>query len=287
MTLRTMLGIYDNDGQHWVGDGFPVTSVFSYRNRELLAALSPFLLLDHAGPAEFAPTTARRGVGQHPHQGFETVTVVFEGELEHRDSAGHGGTIAAGDVQWMTAASGVLHEEYHSAAFARSGGRLHMAQLWVNLPARDKKAPPGYQTLLRDTIPQVALDGGELRVIAGEYQGRRGPARTFTPIDLWQIRLRAGATLRLTPPARHNAALVALQGSVRLNASALLASNRFALFARADGEIALTAESDALLLFLGGAPIEEPIAAYGPFVMNTQEEIRAAVDDWRTRIAAG
>src|SRR5690606_10181755 len=169
---RAIQSIHDNAGRHWVGDGFPVTSIFSYRDEALLKALSPFLLLDHAGPADFAPTQQRRGVGQHPHRGFETVTVVYEGELEHRDSAGNGGKIGPGDVQWMTAASGILHEEYHSEDFGRNGGRLHMAQLWVNLPARDKKAPPAYQTLLNEAIPEVVLPGGsgKLRVIAGDYQ---------------------------------------------------------------------------------------------------------------------
>ena len=187
--MRKVLGVYASPNPHWVGDGFPVRSMFSHASHG--QHVSPFILLDYAGPAEFLPTQKPRGVGEHPHRGFETVTIVYQGEVEHRDSTGKGGVIGPGDVQWMTAASGILHEEFHSQAFTRKGGTLEMVQLWVNLPAKDKDAEPGYQSLFKQGIPTLALpnNAGRLRVIAGEYQGSRGPARTFTPINVWDFRL--------------------------------------------------------------------------------------------------
>ncbi len=198
--MKKILGIYSSPKQHWVGDGFPVRTLFSYDS--LGKHTSPFLMLDYAGPADFTPTQRPRGVGQHPHRGFETVTIVYQGELEHRDSTGSGGRIGPGDVQWMTAASGILHEEFHSDEFTRSGGTLEMVQLWVNLPAKDKLAEPGYQTLLDRDIPLVRLPdaAGSLRLIAGEYAGHKGPARTFTPMDVWDIRLNAGKSVALNLP---------------------------------------------------------------------------------------
>src|SRR5208282_5316705 len=180
--MKRILGVYSAPKPHWVGDGFPVRSMYSYNGQT--QALSPFLLLDYAGPTRFAPAARRRGVGEHPHRGFETVTIVYQGEVEHRDSSGGGGKIGPGDVQWMTAASGILHDEFHSRDFTRTGGMLEMVQLWVNLPAKDKMAAPRYQTLLNAQIPSIALagDGGRVRVIAGAYQGRQGPAQTFTPM---------------------------------------------------------------------------------------------------------
>nr|BFE95531.1 hypothetical protein GCM10020185_60670 [Pseudomonas brassicacearum subsp. brassicacearum] len=204
---KNIIGLYTSPRPHWVGDGFQVRTLFSYDN--LGKHVSPFLLLDHAAPTEFTPTTERRGVGQHPHRGFETVTIVYQGELEHRDSTGSGGKIGPGDVQWMTAASGIIHEEFHSEAFARQGGFMEMVQLWVNLPAKDKMAPAGYQTILKGDIPNIALkdNAGSLRLIAGRFEGHQGPARTFTPIDVWDIRLNAGkktsfstCTKATTPP---------------------------------------------------------------------------------------
>jgi hypothetical protein len=265
---------------HWVGDGFPVRSVFSYDG--LGEALSPFLLLDHAGPARFSPTDQRRGVGEHPHRGFETVTIVYEGEVEHHDSAGHGGRIGPGDVQWMTAASGILHEEYHSGDFARAGGTFEVAQLWVNLPARSKMAPPGYQTLLNQDIPAVTLpgDAGVLRVIAGEFQEHKGPARTFTPINVWDLRLSAGGRVELSAPEGHGLALVVLQGKVRVNDSETAGVDEVVVFDRGQGGVAVEADSAAKILLLSGEPLNEPIAGYGPFVMNTYEEIQQAFADY-------
>ncbi|MBK0057080.1 pirin family protein [Pseudomonas sp. S44] len=278
--MKKILGIHRSPHAHWVGDGFPVRSLFTYD--QLARHISPFLMLDYAGPHTFPPTNARRGVGQHPHRGFETVTIVYQGELQHRDSTGAGGLIGPGDVQWMTAANGIIHEEFHSPAFARSGGVLEMVQLWVNLPARDKLTPAGYQTLLDAEIPRVALGEGigSLRVIAGDYRGHRGPARTFTSMDVWDVRLQAGATLHLPIALGRNAALVALRGSIRVNDQQDVSPASLVLLER-DGEHAgVTALEDATLLLLSGEPIDEPIVGYGPFVMNSQAQIAEAFDDF-------
>ncbi|MBS0219480.1 MAG: pirin family protein [Proteobacteria bacterium] len=279
--MRKVLGIYSAPRQHWVGDGFPVRSLFSHMSHG--EHVSPFLLLDYAGPMDFAPADKPRGVGTHPHRGFETVTIVYQGEVEHRDSTGKGGIIGPGDVQWMTAASGILHEEFHSQAFTRKGGPLEMVQLWVNLPAKDKNAVPGYQSLLNRDIPSVELPGGAgtLRVIAGTYDGHRGPAHTFTPIDLWDVRLRRGAETSLDLPDGHTVAIVVLKGTVQVNGDAIAREAEFALLDRTGGEVRLEASADAKLLILSGAPIDEPVVMYGPFVMNTDAEIRQAMIDFQ------
>jgi redox-sensitive bicupin YhaK (pirin superfamily) len=279
--MRKVLGIYSAPKPHWVGDGFPVRSLFSHGSHG--DHVSPFLLLDYAGPAEFTPTDKRRGVGVHPHRGFETVTIVYRGEVEHRDSTGKGGIIGPGDVQWMTAAGGILHEEFHSQAFTRKGGTLEMVQLWVNLPAKDKNAAPGYQTLLDGDIPAVALpdNAGTLRVIAGDYAGNRGPATTFTPIDLWDVRLRAGGTASLSLPEGRTVAVIVLKGAVQVNGDAIAREAQFVLLAGTGGEVALEANGDASLLILSGEPIDEPVVMHGPFVMNTEDEIRQAMADFQ------
>jgi len=278
--MKKILGIHRSPHAHWVGDGFPVRSLFTYDN--LASQISPFLLLDYAGPHAFTPTTDRRGVGQHPHRGFETVTIVYQGELEHRDSTGAGGFIGPGDVQWMTAANGIIHEEFHSPAFARSGGMLEMVQLWVNLPARDKRAAAGYQTLLATDIPEVALDGdaGSLRVIAGSYQGHQGPARTFTPMDVWDMRLQAGSHVQLPVAAGRNAALVVLRGTLRVNAERDAGPASLVLLERTGENVLIEAREGASVLLLSGEPIDEPIVGYGPFVMNSQAEIAESFDDF-------
>jgi redox-sensitive bicupin YhaK (pirin superfamily) len=278
--MKKILGIHHSPNAHWVGDGFPVRSLFTYDN--LASQISPFLLLDYAGPHDFTPTHARRGVGQHPHRGFETVTIVYQGELEHRDSTGAGGLIGPGDVQWMTAANGILHEEFHAPAFASSGGTLEMVQLWVNLPARDKRAAAGYQTLLAGDIPVVSLErnAGTLRVIAGSYGGQPGPARTFTAMDVWDMRLTAGASVQLPVAAGRNAALVVLRGKLRVNGERDAGPASLVLLDRAGEGVALEVLEDACVLLLSGEPIDEPIVGYGPFVMNSQEEIAEAFDDF-------
>jgi len=270
---------------HWVGNGFPVRSVFDYNG--LGRELSPFLLLDYAAPHEFPAGSERRGVGGHPHKGFETVTVAYQGELAHRDSTGSGGKIGAGDVQWMTAGKGIVHEEFHSQEFTRKGGTLQMVQLWVNLRAKDKSAPPGYQTLLNGQIPSVALshDAGTVRVIAGDYAGRKGAAKTFTPINLWDVTLRAGKSVELPLPDGHTTTFLVLSGEVAVNGETedrkTAREGDLAIFARAGEGISLTAKSDARLLVMGGEPIAEPIVGHGPFVMNSRAEIQQAFEDYQ------
>jgi redox-sensitive bicupin YhaK (pirin superfamily) len=279
--MKNIIGIYTSPRAHWVGDGFPVRTLFSYDN--LGKHISPFLLLDHAGPAQFTPTTQRRGVGQHPHRGFETVTIVYKGELEHRDSTGSGGKIGPGDVQWMTAASGILHEEFHSEGFAKSGGTLEMVQLWVNLPAKDKMADAGYQTILDADIPSIALENnaGSLRLIAGEFDGHTGPARTFTPIDVWDLRLNAGQILNLDLHQGRNTALVVLRGTIEVNGLESVREGQLALFERQGNHLTLETSEDAVVLLLSGEPIDEPIVGHGPFVMNTEQEIHQAFADFQ------
>ena len=279
--MKTLRQIHRASDTHWVGDGFPVRSVFGYN--DLGRELSPFLLLDHAVPHEFAPSEEPRGVQSHPHRGFETVTVVYQGEVEHRDSSGGGGLIGPGDVQWMTAASGLVHEEMHSREFTRRGGTLEMVQLWVNLRAKDKSAPPGYQTLVAENIPNVSMPNhaGTVRVIAGELFGVKGPARTFTPINLWDIRLLAGHAVELPLPDESTTALLILNGSAVLNGDQTAQSGELAIFDRTGRSIALHAVTDSTLLLLNGEPINEPIVGYGPFVMNTREEIALAYEDFQ------
>jgi hypothetical protein len=263
-----------------VGDGFPVRSLFSYQN--LGRQLSPFLLLDYAGPKEFAPAAQPRGVGRHPHRGFETVTIAYRGEVAHRDSTGQGGVIGPGDVQWMTAGSGILHEEFHSQAFTREGGTLEMVQLWVNLPAAHKMTDPGYQAISARDIPEVPLaeGAGSLRVIAGEYAGQKGPARTFSPMQVWDLRLTQGGLSTLSLPEGWNTALVVLRGALRINGEPPARDAQLVLLDSAGSDFTIEADSDALVLLLSGEPIAEPIVGHGPFVMNSEEEIARAIDDF-------
>jgi redox-sensitive bicupin YhaK (pirin superfamily) len=279
--MRKLSRVYRAAAPHWVGDGFPVRTMMSYNTQG--ADISPFLLLDYAGPAEFSPSAEPRGVGQHPHRGFETVTVVYQGEVEHRDTAGNQGRIGPGDVQWMTAAKGILHEEMHGRAFAEAGGTLEMVQLWVNLPAKHKMSAPRYQEIRDGTIPAVALggDGSVARIIAGAYNGTKGPARTVTPLDLWDLRLKAGNRTELTLPDGHTALVLVLKGSVAVNGGEIVNSAELALFDRAGERIALDARADSTLLVMSGEPIDEPIVGYGPFVMNTRAEIDQAMADFR------
>lgn len=282
MSMKKVRSIYSAPRPHWVGDGFPVRSMFSYHSHG--AHLSPFLLLDYAGPAQFAPVEKPRGVGVHPHRGFETVTIVYQGEVDHRDSTGAGGHIGPGDVQWMTAASGILHEEFHSESFTREGGTLEMVQLWVNLPARAKLAEPGYQTLLDRHIPSVALPdkAGRIRVIAGEYGGRQGPAHTFTPMDVWDVRLIPGGFARLDLSAGRSTAIVVLRGVILVNGRDVVHEAQLIQFDQEGNSVELEASTDATLLVLSGEPIDEPIVGHGPFVMNSEEEIHQAFDDFRS-----
>lgn len=278
--MKKVVGVRKAPAGHWVGDGFPVRSLFSYN--DLGRQLSPFLLLDYAGPAEFAPATAPRGVGQHPHRGFETVTIVYKGEVAHRDSTGQGGVIGPGDVQWMTAGAGIVHEEFHSPAFTQTGGSLEMVQLWVNLPARHKMTAPGYQAILDHEIPTAVLpdQAGTVRIIAGQFDGIVGPARTFTPMNVWDIHLNHGAVATFTVPDGWPAALVVLRGTVQVNGASIVRDAQLTVFDRPGRTIALESNADASVLLLSGQPIDEPIVGYGPFVMNSQQEIVQAVDDF-------
>jgi quercetin 2,3-dioxygenase len=280
-TMKKLTRVHQSSGLHWVGNGLPVRSVFDYNG--LGQELSPFLLLDYAAPYAFPPGDKKRGVGAHPHKGFETVTVVYQGELEHRDSSGGGGKIGPGDVQWMTAGSGIIHEEFHSGEFTRQGGTLQMVQLWLNLRAQDKSAPPGYQTLLNDQIPKVSLpkNAGTVRVIAGEYGGQKGPAKTFTAINLWDVELRTGGTAVMPLPNGHTATLLVLSGKVMVDGEREAGEGDLAIFDRAGNGVALSASHDSKLLVMGGEPIAEPVVGRGPFVMNSQEEIQQAFEDYQ------
>ena len=245
--------------------------------------ISPFLLLDYAAPEAFAPSDQPRGVGRHPHRGFETVTIAYQGGVEHRDSAGNEGTIGPGDVQWMTAASGIVHEEWHEREFTRRGGTMEMAQLWVNLPAKHKMAAPAYQDIRSAQIPVVDVGAGSsVRVIAGEFRGAKGPARTFTPINVWDARLKAGGRVELDLPDGHTTLLAVLRGKVSINGDESAGPAELAILERAGARVVLEAAQDATVLVLNGEPIDEPVVGYGPFVMNTHEEIHQAVRDFQS-----
>jgi redox-sensitive bicupin YhaK (pirin superfamily) len=279
--LKKLSRILRSRGGHWVGDGFPVQTLFSYSS--LGAELSPFLLLDYAGPVEFSPTQQRLGVGEHPHRGFETVTVVYSGEVEHRDSSGGGGSIGVGDVQWMTAASGIVHEEFHGRDFAKNGGLFEMIQLWVNLPAKDKMTTPRYQGILSSQIQTVTLpnDVGSVRVIAGEFKGIKGAANTFTPIDMWDMRLNSTLPLEFSIPENRSLALVVLKGTLKIDANTTINAAEVAVFHHSGKTLQIENADNATVLLLSGEPIDEPIVGSGPFVMNTAEEIRLAMSDYQ------
>ena len=276
---KTVQSIYTPPMSHWVGNGFPVRTLLDYQRHG--PRISPFLMLDHAGPAQFEATDVRHGVGVHPHRGFETVTIVYEGEVSHRDSSGAGGTIGPGEVQWMTAGSGVLHEEYHSQAFSRRGGRIEMVQLWVNLPAAHKMDAPRYQALTQAHIPAIALPGaaGQVRVIAGDYAGYAGAAQTHTPMNVWDVRLQRGADVQLQLPEDQTLMVMVVRGAVQVQGQQLL-NGQLAQMSRTGTALALSADTDAMVLILGGEPIEEPVAGQGPFVMNTREELAQAFEDF-------
>jgi redox-sensitive bicupin YhaK (pirin superfamily) len=270
--MKNVLRIHRQPEGHWVGDGFPVHTVLDYQRHP---ELSPFLLLDHAGPADFAPAEKPRGVGWHPHRGFETVTLVLEGEVDHEDTAGNGGRIGQGEVQWMTAGAGLLHKEMHSPEFTRRGGKFHALQLWVNLPAKTKMTSPRYQTLTASSIPVV--DG--VRVLAGEYRGAKGPAQTFTTVNLFDVRLRAGQKLSLDLRDGFSAGLYVVSGRIEVNGQAAN-ETELVVLDREGNDVELKATTDAIVFVMNGAPIDEPVVGYGPFVMNTTREIQQAYADF-------
>ena len=278
---RTVAGLFRATPPHWVGDAFHVSSYFP-RPGLPASRVSPFLLMDYGPPRTFAPSPrSPRGVGWHPHRGFETVTLAWEGSVAHTDNAGHHGVIGPGDAQWMTAAAGILHQEYHSEEFSRTGGQMHMMQLWVNLPRKDKMSPPGYQPITADQIPVVTLgDGaGTVRVVAGAFGDVQGPARTFTPVSLLDVKLTAGARLPVALPGHHNAMAIVTSGRLE-SAGKSAGAGELMLFANDGALLDLTATEDTHVLLLAGEPIDEPIVQHGPFVMNSMEEIYEAMMDF-------
>lgn len=280
--MKQLAFIKRSNGSHWVGNGFPVKSIFSYA--DIHEEMSPFLLMDYAGLYDFSPTTHRLGVGQHPHRGFETVTIVYSGGVSHRDSSGGGGTIGPGDVQWMTAAAGLIHEEYHSEAYARQGGAFEMIQLWVNLPAKDKMSQPGYQGITAEMIPEVSLagDAGTARIIAGRLDEVNGPAHTFTPMNVWDMRLKANHRVVLDLPEGHTTALFVLHGVIQFDGKHPVRNAELAVMEREGSRLEFEVTEDAVVLLLNGEPLNEPIVGHGPFVMNTREEIMKAINDFNS-----
>ncbi|HEX4886747.1 MAG TPA: pirin family protein [Luteibaculaceae bacterium] len=266
--------------KHWVGDGFYVHNFIPGSEGLDMRRMDPFIMLDYNAPHYFPPARSPRGVDVHPHRGFETVTIAYKGVIKHTDSSGGGGVIQQGDVQWMTAASGILHKEFHEENFTLQGGEFQMAQLWVNLPARYKMTSPGYQSIKNDQIVHVSIDGGSrVEVIAGEYQGNKGPAKTFSPVHLSNAHLSPNSTVNYSFPANWNTALLVIEGEVTLGEQTAL-QNQFVLMANRGEDFALSTPTGAIVLVLSGEPLNEPIAAHGPFVMNTRQEILEAIDDY-------
>jgi quercetin 2,3-dioxygenase len=278
--LKKFIEVLRDAAERWVGDGFPVRTIFRYEERG--TELSPFLLLDYAGPYRFEPAGRSRGVGPHPHRGLETVTIVYDGELAHRDSTGGGGTIGPGDVQWMTAGAGILHQELHSAAFTRRGGRFCVVQLWVNLPGGLKLTPPRYQSIKAGTMPVIDLEGsvGRVRVIAGSFGGHVGPAQTFTPINVWDVDLNGGIPVDIDAPEGHTTLIIVLSGQLAFDGAPEVREAEAALLSRSGQGASLSATIPTKALILTGAPIEEPIVGRGPFVMNTEAGVRRAFLDF-------
>jgi redox-sensitive bicupin YhaK (pirin superfamily) len=291
MSQKSIIRIDSAPPRHWVGDGFHVHSMFSYNQDAEL--YSPFLMLDYGAPYRCEPRDVAngatpRGVGSHPHRGFETVTIAYSGEVAHRDSSGGGGIIGEGDVQWMTAGSGLVHDEFHSPAFSLAGGEMHMVQLWVNLPAKDKMTTPSYQAITQAAIPKVNLNGASVRVIAGSLAGygladsapSQGAATTFTPMNVWDVRIKANQTISLPQPEGWTTLLLVQSGSITVNGSKAAGAAQLVMLSRNGSDVSITASADAQLLLLAGEPIDEPVFGYGPFVMNTKQEIVQAFDDF-------
>lgn len=266
---------------HFVGDGFRVHNFIPSSYRLDMERMSPFIMLDYNSKFNFPPSIVPKGVGVHPHRGFETVTIAYQGKVAHHDSAGGGGIIGQGDVQWMTAASGVLHKEYHEEEFSKTGGIFQMVQLWVNLPAKDKMSTPKYQAITNEQINKFELpdNAGIIEVIAGEYQHLKGAASTFTPVNLQNAKLNKGGKATFSFPAHYNTALLVIEGSVKVNDAEEVPTDHFVLFENKGEDFTIEALENAIVLVLSGEPINEPIFAHGPFVMNTREEIVQAIED--------
>ena len=282
MTYRPIERVIAPGQPHFVGDGFRVHNFIPHGASVSMERMSPFIMLDYNSKWEVPPVKAPLGVGVHPHRGFETVTIAYKGKVEHHDSSGGGGVIGEGDVQWMTAASGVLHKEFHEKEFSKAGGVFQMVQLWVNLPAKDKMSTPKYQAIAHDRMAQYPLPdgGGSNEVIAGNYNGAQGPATTFTPVHMYNARLNKGGKAEFEFPANYNTSLLVIEGAIRVNGTEQVATDHFVLLANKPGTIQVEATEQAVVLVLSGEPIDEPIAAHGPFVMNTQAEIMQAMHDY-------
>jgi redox-sensitive bicupin YhaK (pirin superfamily) len=265
---------------HFVGDGFRVHNFIPSGYGLTMERMDPFIMLDYASRYHFPPTGKPKGVGVHPHRGFETVTIAYKGSVAHHDSAGGGGEIKEGDVQWMTAASGVLHKEYHAESFCATGGDFQMVQLWVNLPARDKMSTPKYQAIENSNIPKIKVDGGVVEVIAGAYQEHKGAASTFTPVNMLNAKLASGGSATFSFPSNHNTCILVIEGEVILNNTEDVPLDHLALFKNEGETFTIKASKDSIVLILSGEPINEPIAAHGPFVMNTREQIMEAFQDY-------
>ena len=267
---------------HYVGDGFRVHNFIPSGFRLDMERMDPFILLDYNSPFYFPPTEKPRGVSVHPHRGFETVTIAYQGKVAHHDSSGNSGVIDVGDVQWMTAASGILHKEYHEEKFSKEGGYFQMAQLWVNLPAKYKMSTPKYQGITNSQINKYQLtdNKGIIEVVAGSYKGIKGAASTFSPVNVFNARLEAGAKAGFTFPANFNTALLVLDGEINVNGSETIAENHFVLFENEGEEFSIEGSKKSTVLILSGEPLNEPIAAQGPFVMNTPEQIAQAIKDY-------
>jgi len=283
MALRSIEAILPPDNLHYVGDGFRVYGILGRREPLTMKRMSPFLLMDYAPVHYFAPNDGPpRGVGSHPHRGIETVTIAYKGKVEHNDSTGAGGIIEEGGVQWMTSGKGILHKEYHEKNFSKKGGEMQMVQLWVNLPAKDKMTEPKYQNIEKNDLAKVDLGNGvgTIDIIAGEFENNKGPASSFSPLSLFNVKLKKGKGTSLSFKESHNTGLLVIKGNVTINNSEKAPTNHFVLFYNKGSEFTIRADDDAEILILSGEPIDEPIASYGPFVMNTNDEIRQTIDDF-------
>jgi len=285
MSIKSIEAVLPPDNLHFVGDGFRVYGILGRKEPLSMKRMSPFLLLDYAPVHYFPPNNgAPRGVGPHPHRGIETVTIAYKGKVEHNDSTGAGGIIEEGGVQWMTSGSGILHKEYHEKNFSKKGGDMQMVQLWVNLPTKDKMTTPKYQNLNNKDLSKVELENnaGSIDIIAGEYEDHKGPAASFSPLSLFNVKLKKGKGTSFSFNENHNTGLLIIKGSVTVNNSEKAPTNHFVLFKNKGKEFTLRADEDAVVLVLSGEPIDEPIASYGPFVMNTNDEIRQTIDDFNS-----
>jgi len=282
--MKTLKKIVQPAAPHFVGDGFRVHNFIPSISEMDMAGMDPFIMLDYNSKYNFPPSKIPKGVGVHPHKGFETVTIAYEGRVEHGDSSGGGGIIAEGDVQWMTAGSGILHKEFHETEWSRQGGNFQMVQLWVNLPSKDKKSAPKYQAIKNSEISRVPLtDGlGELEIIAGNYQGTKGAASTFSPIEMYHIKAQQGAQVELSFPRRYTTLLLVISGEIRINGAELVPTDHLALMNNDGEEFQVEVSKDSLVLVLSGQPLHEPIAHYGPFVMNTHAEIAEAIAEFES-----